>query len=150
MDRIWAARDELAELGLELIVHVEIELDDRGVVLSVHGAGVAGAVGRYGWLALARNLTTCTATVWQALGPQPARSTFVQRMWQAMPDLALLMPIPTTMPRPRRQIVGRSTHTWWEYTPGLSSTCGRDLGCTAHRLDPDRAATQHFGPKGRN
>jgi hypothetical protein len=150
LDRIWAARDELAELGLDLILHVEIELTDTGVMLSVHGAGVVGPAGRHGWMALARNLTTCTATVWQALGPQPARTTFTRRVWQAMPDWALRMPIPTTVPAPRHQLVGHSTYTWWEYSPGLKSGCGRDLGCTAHRLDPARAATQHFGPQGRN
>lgn len=150
LDRIWAARDELAELGLDLIVHVEIELDGDGVVLSVQGVGVVGPVGRHGWMALARNLTTCSATVWQALGPQPARTTFARRVWQAVPDWALRMPIPTTVPAPRRQLVGHSRHTWWEYSPGLKSGCGRDLGCTAHRLDPDRAATQHFGPRRRH
>lgn len=150
LDRIWAARDELAELGLDLVVHVEIELADDGIVLSIHGAGVTGEVGRHGWMSLASHLTTCTATVWQALGPLPARTTFARRVWQALPDLALRMPIPTTVPAPRHQFVGRSTHTWWEYSPGLKSGCGRDLGCTAHRLAPDRAATQHFGPQGRH
>lgn len=100
--------------------------------MNAEGVGMSYTIDTAGLVARRRQATDCRAT----LTPAARRELEPADLWDVL----------NCHLQPPRGVAAAASI---EYSPGLTSSHGRDHVCAAHRLDPQRDAAQHCGPQWR-
>lgn len=137
----WHARAELAEIGYQLCLDVELQTIGGALAAVVYGAGVVGRLTDKAWDAAAPQLTTCSSVLREPRPDTPDPGG----LRPARPQTSVgkrPMPAGVTLTT-GAWLVGDWMHTWWSYLDGpLASGCP----CPAHIDHTDFGPMTHRMP----
>ncbi|MEO6083008.1 MAG: hypothetical protein ABIQ18_07860 [Umezawaea sp.] len=127
---LWAVKHDLAELGYQLVLDVQVEQAGDDIALVIYGAGVVGRMSDTAWNTAAPLLTTCCATVREPRDDVDLGSLLEFRPARA-PISGGTRPISNRV-KPELWQVGDWIHTWWSYP--FSGPLRDGCTCVAHTV----------------